>query len=24
LPYDEPLVIPVGVVSSKVSWGQCG
>jgi DNA polymerase I-like protein with 3'-5' exonuclease and polymerase domains/uracil-DNA glycosylase len=24
LPYDEPLIIPVGVVSSKVSWGQCG
>lgn len=24
IPYDDPLVIPVGVVSSKESWGQCG
>ena len=24
LPYAEPLVIPVGVQSSRESWGQCG
>jgi DNA polymerase I-like protein with 3'-5' exonuclease and polymerase domains len=24
LPYDDPLVIPVGIVSSKKSWGECG
>lgn len=24
LPYPEPLVIPVGVVSSTKSWGECG
>lgn len=24
LPYPEPLVIPVGVVSSAKSWGECG
>jgi hypothetical protein len=24
IPYDEPLVIPVGVVSSTKSWGECG
>lgn len=24
LPYDEPLIIPVGIVSSKKSWGDCG
>lgn len=23
LPYDDPLVIPVGVVSSEKSWGDC-
>ena len=23
LPYDDPLIIPVGVVSSKASWGEC-
>jgi DNA polymerase I-like protein with 3'-5' exonuclease and polymerase domains/uracil-DNA glycosylase len=24
LPYADPLVIPVGIVSSKTSWGACG
>ena len=24
IPYADPLVIPVGIVSSKESWGQCG
>jgi DNA polymerase I-like protein with 3'-5' exonuclease and polymerase domains/uracil-DNA glycosylase len=24
LPYEEPLVIPVGIVSSDRSWGHCG
>lgn len=24
LPYPDPLVIPVGVVSSSKSWGECG
>jgi len=24
LPYAEPLIIPVGVVSSETSWGDCG
>lgn len=24
LPYAEPLIVPVGVVSSKESWGACG
>jgi DNA polymerase I-like protein with 3'-5' exonuclease and polymerase domains/uracil-DNA glycosylase len=24
IPYDDPLYIPVGVVSSTESWGQCG
>ena len=24
LPYPEPLIIPVGVVSSNESWGACG
>lgn len=24
LPYDDPLIIPVGIVSSKSSWGECG
>lgn len=24
LPYPEPLVIPVGIVSSTSSWGECG
>jgi len=23
LPYETPLIIPVGIVSSKSSWGQC-
>lgn len=23
IPYDDPLVIPVGIVSSKKSWGDC-
>lgn len=23
LPYDDPMFIPVGVVTSKVSWGDC-
>lgn len=24
LPYDQPLVIPVGLVTSEASWGDCG
>lgn len=24
IPYDDPLFIPVGVVSSTASWGECG
>lgn len=24
LPYNEPLTIPVGLVTSEVSWGDCG
>jgi len=24
IPYSDPLVIPVGIVSSKASWGECG
>lgn len=24
LPYSEPLIIPVGIKSSSVSWGDCG
>jgi len=24
IPYEDPLYIPVGVVSSEKSWGQCG
>ena len=24
LPYKEPLIIPVGIVSSRESWGACG
>ena len=24
LPYDDPLVIPVGVKTSELSWGDCG
>lgn len=24
LPYEEPLVIPVGLVTSDISWGDCG
>jgi hypothetical protein len=24
IPYPDPLVIPVGIVSSKESWGKCG
>ena len=24
LPYAEPLIIPVGIVSSQKSWGECG
>ena len=24
LPYSDPLVIPVGIVSSKANWGDCG
>lgn len=24
LPYPEPLIIPVGIKSSEISWGQCG
>ena len=24
LPYDEPLIIPVGLVTSQSSWGACG
>jgi len=24
LPYDEPLIIPVGLVTSETSWGACG
>lgn len=24
IPYDDPLIIPVGIVSSKKSWGECG
>lgn len=24
LPYSDPLVIPVGIVSSSKSWGECG
>lgn len=24
LPYDDPLVIPVGIKTSEVSWGACG
>ena len=23
IPYDDPLVIPVGVKTSEVSWGEC-
>lgn len=24
LPYDDPLIIPVGLKTSEVSWGECG
>jgi hypothetical protein len=24
LPYSEPLIIPVGIVTSTTSWGDCG
>lgn len=24
LPYDDPLIIPVGIKTSRVSWGECG
>jgi len=24
LPYDDPLIIPVGVKTSETSWGECG
>ena len=23
IPYDDPLIIPVGIATSEVSWGDC-
>ncbi len=24
IPYDDPLIIPTGISTSEVSWGDCG